>query len=80
MVLLRFGGCAFPVHRTSQLTFYSQADQETRLGRIRSNLKPLRSSQRLWTARVSGANDDTAGNNACVEVLLKQLFASREPS
>ena len=44
---------------------------KTRLGRIRSNLGPLGSSQRLWTARVSSAIDDVAGNNACVEVLFE---------
>ena len=36
---LRFGGVAFPVHRTSQLTS-NLKPTKTRLERIRSNLKP----------------------------------------
>ena len=36
---LRFGGCAFPVHRTWNLK-----PTKTRLESIRSNLRPLRSS------------------------------------
>ena len=59
---LWFGGVAFPVHRTSQLTL---------------NLKPPRSSWRLWTARVSSTIDDMAGNNACKEVLFEATF--RQP-
>ena len=33
-----------------------------------SQLKPLRSRLRQWTARVSSAIDVTGGNNACVEL------------
>ena len=44
--------------------FEPQADEDTRLGRITSNLEPLRSSQQMWTARVSSAIDHIAGNNA----------------
>ena len=62
--------------QTLDTNFGSEASQ-TRLGRIRINLKPLSSSQRLWTARVSGAIDDMAGNNACVEVLYEATF--RQP-
>ena len=40
---LRFGGVAFPVHRTSQLTL-NLKPVKTRLERIRSNREPPRSS------------------------------------
>ena len=40
---LRFGGCAFPVHRTSQLTL-NLKPTKTRLERICSNLTQLRQS------------------------------------
>ena len=73
---LRFGGVAFPVHRTSQLTL-NLKPTKTRLERIRNYLKPPRSSKRLWTARFSSAIDDMAGNNACMEVLFEATFRQR---
>ena len=73
---LRFGGCAFSAHLSSYVTF-SLKPTTTRLGGIRSNLKPLRPSQRLWTSRVSSAIDVMAGNDACVEVLSEAIF--RQP-
>ena len=60
----------------SQLTF-NLKPTKIRLERIRSYLKPPRSSWRLWTARVSSAIDDMAGNNACMEVLFEATF--RQP-
>ena len=70
---LRFGGVAFPVHGTSQPTL-NLKPTKTRLERIRSHLEPPRSSKRLWTARVSSAIDDMAGNNACTEVFFEATF------
>ena len=65
-----------PAHRASPLILNLKPTQ-TRLEGIRSNLEPVRSSQRLWTARVSSAIDDMAGNSACAEVLFEATF--RQP-